>query len=121
MKKYVYIFIGGFIGAILRYLLKEVTLGTLITNVLGCFLIGLILTLAFEILDFNSNIRLGIATGLLGAFTTFSTVCKESFKLIVSGNYLSCILYIFVTVAFGLFAVYLGTVLAKKIVSNRVM
>ena len=121
MKKYLYIFIGGFIGAILRYLLKELTLGTLITNVLGCFLIGLILTLAFEILDFDSNIRLGIVTGLLGAFTTFSTLCKESFILIATGEIFDSIIYILSTIALGLLAVYLGTVLAKKIVSNRVM
>ncbi|MGE5493729.1 MAG: fluoride efflux transporter FluC [Burkholderiales bacterium] len=52
-----------------------------------CFLLALIMSVALELLELNSNLRLGIATGLLGAFTTFSTICKEASSLIFQGLY----------------------------------
>ena len=90
MKKHIYISIFGFIGAILRMYIKNSNVHilnnimpykTLIINVGGSFILSLILTLAL-ILEFDENLRIGVGTGFCGAFTTFSTFCKEITTLV---------------------------------------
>lgn len=124
MRKYIFIGLGSFLGAVLRYLIKgikiynyheNVPLNTLMINVSGAFLLALILTIAFEVWKFDSDVRLGIATGLMGAFTTFSTMCKETVGLLQSGYYFSAISYITVSTMLGLGAAYFGIVLAREI------
>jgi CrcB protein len=123
MRKYIYIGCGGFTGAILRYLIEQIRiqiyhenipLNTLFINVSGAFLLALILTIAFEVWEMDSDIRLGITTGFLGAYTTFSTLCKETVMLLRGGEYLSAIFYITISAMLGLGAAYLGVVLARK-------
>ena len=127
MRKYIYIGCGSFIGAVLRYLIKgiqiynyheNVTLNTLFINVLGAFIMAFILTIAFEIWAFDSDIRLGVTTGFLGAFTTFSTLCKETVGLMQNGDYFSAISYMTVSVMLGLGAAYFGIVVAREIGSK---
>jgi fluoride exporter len=129
MRKYIFISIGGILGAILRYLIKEVhiyhyheniPLNTLIINITGSFILALILTTAFEIWKFDADIRLGIATGFLGAYTTFSTLCKETVGLIHEGFYFSAFFYLTVSTILGLASVYLGIILAREVVSKLV-
>jgi fluoride exporter len=129
MRKYVFIGIGGVLGAVLRYLIKgvhiyhyheNVPLNTLIINVAGSFILALVLTIAFEVWEFDASIRLGIATGFLGAFTTFSTLCKETVGLLHEGDYFSAISYITVSTMLGLAAAYFGIVLAREVVSKLV-
>lgn len=123
MRKYIYIGCGGFTGAILRYLIEQIRLqnyheniplNTLFINVSGAFLLAFILTIAFEVWEMDSDIRLGITTGFLGAYTTFSTLCKETVMLLRGGEYLSAISYITASAMLGLGASYLGVVLARK-------
>jgi fluoride exporter len=130
MKKYFYIMLGGIFGAILRYIIKgvhiynyqeNVPLNTLIINITGSFILALILTIAFEVWEFDADIRLGIATGFLGAYTTFSTFCKESALLMYKGLYFSAISYMTVSVVLGLSATYFGTVLARESINKIVM
>ena len=88
MKKYSYIAVGGMLGAMSRFGIENIQLWdfqsfpvqTLLVNITGSFFLLLLLTTAFEVLAFDPNIRLGIATGFLGAYTTFSTLCKEQEK-----------------------------------------
>lgn len=129
MRKYIFIGIGGILGAILRYYIKNIhiyqyngvfPLNTLIINITGSFILALILTVTFEVLEFDSDIRLGIATGFLGAFTTFSTMSKETVILINSGYYYSAIAYLTVSAMLGLSAAYFGTVLARDVISKIV-
>lgn len=124
MRKYVFIGLGGFLGAVLRYLIEgvqicgyheNVPLNTLIINVGGAFILALILTVAFEIWEFSPDVRIGISIGFLGAFTTFSTFCKETVGLIHAGDYFSAISYVTVSVMLGLGAAYLGTILAREL------
>lgn len=124
MRKYLYIGCGSFVGAALRYLIKNIQvcgyqenipINTLFINVLGSLIIAFISTVAYEVWAFDADLRLGLTTGLLGAFTTFSTLCKESVGLLQSGYYFSAILYMTVSVVLGLSAVYFGVVAARKI------
>ncbi|MFN2103817.1 MAG: fluoride efflux transporter CrcB [Candidatus Promineifilaceae bacterium] len=91
---YIYIAIGGAIGAILRYLVSGWSYallgtgfpwGTLAVNLIGSFLIGLIWQL-FANAAVSPNVRLLILTGGLGAFTTFSTFALESVNLFRDGD-----------------------------------
>ena len=123
MVKYLSIGLGGFFGAIARVLLKSVVivadsgqfpLNTFLINIAGSFLLSFILTVAFEGWRMNADLRMGLTTGLLGAFTTFSTFCKESVGLMRSGALPVALLYMAGSVAAGLFAAYLGVVLARE-------
>jgi CrcB protein len=93
MRKYVFISIGSFLGAIFRYLIKlipisgyheHVPLNTLMINITGAFILALIMTVYLEVWHFDADVRLGITTGFLGAFTTFSALCKETVGLLQS-------------------------------------
>jgi fluoride exporter len=123
LKKYVFIGAGGFLGAISRYLIKNIyifnagnfPINTLIINVTGSFVLAFFLTIALSYIKIGESVRLGVSTGFLGAYTTFSTLCKESTELLLSAHYYTAISYIFMSVIFGLAAAILGTILAKRL------
>ncbi len=129
MRKYIFLACGGFAGAILRYSIEQVQIpgyhenipiNTLFINITGTFLMAFILTIAFEVWEIHADIRLGITTGFLGAYTTFSTFCKESVNLMKDGDYFSAISYITVSTILGLGVAYFGALLARKIGSLKV-
>lgn len=124
MKKYAYIMIGGALGAMLRVAVKSVSIGqqqgdfpfnTLIINITGSFVLALFMTLTLEIFEFDADIRLGVSTGFLGGYTTFSTFCKESVLLLVSGQYAAAAAYLAASTFLGLGAAYLGVVIARGV------
>jgi fluoride exporter len=124
MRKYIFICIGGILGAIARYLIKgihlyyyhgNVPINTLFINITGSFILVFVLTVAFEVWEFDQDIRLGIATGFLGAYTTFSTLCKETAGLMKEGFYFSAISYVAVSAILGIAAAYLGLRVARKV------
>ena len=128
MRKYIYIGCGAFAGAILRYLIEQiqwqnyhenVPLNTLFINISGAFLLAFIMTIAFEVWTMDADARIGITTGFLGAYTTFSTLCKETVILMRNGDYFSAISYITVSTMMGFGAVYFGVVLARNIGSLK--
>lgn len=127
MRKYIFIAVGGSLGAILRYLIENVhvynykevvPINTLFINLTGSFMLALILTIAFEIWKLDGDIRLGIATGFLGAYTTFSTMCKETVSIMGQGYYYSAISYICFSAMLGLASAYFGVVIAREMVSK---
>jgi CrcB protein len=120
MRKYIYIGIGGFLGAISRHLIQSIPvsgipLNTLMINLSGSLLIAILLTFSLEIREFDSDVKLGITTGFLGAYTTFSTLCKETVGLFQNGNYFSAIFYMTISALLGLLMAYFGIVIARKI------
>jgi len=126
MRKYIYVGCGSFIGTVLRCWVKEIQiynyhenipLNTLFINVSGAFVLAFIMTIAL-IIWLNSDIRIGITVGLLGAFTTFSALCKETVNLLYYGDYSSAILYLTVSTMLGLGASYFGIVVARAISSK---
>lgn len=127
MKKYTLIGLGGFLGAILRYLIKETTFFTInipiniiIINLVGTFLLTFFLTLTLKY-KINPNLKLGIATGFFGAFTTFSTFCKDIILLVDQGNYFGSIIYILLSIIIGMYSAYLGLELANYVIRKKVM
>lgn len=87
---------------------------------MGCFVLVLFLTFAYEVMEISADIRLGVSTGLLGAFTTFSTLCKEAVELMASGEHFLAISYIMGSVILGFAAAYLGFILARGVIAKLV-
>lgn len=125
MRKYLFIALGGILGAISRFLIKNAHLlghqtafpiNTFIINITGSFVLALVLTTAYEVWNFDEDIRLGIATGFLGAYTTFSTMCKETAVLMNKGMYSLGIFYIILSTFVGLFSAYLGVITARSVI-----
>ena len=122
MRKYSYIAVGGMLGALSRFAIKNshlisqyksIPVATLFVNITGSFILAFFLTLAFKIKRIHVELRLGIATGFLGAYTTFSTLCKETVTFIRNGDYFWASGYSIGSAVLGLVAAYLGTILAS--------
>lgn len=80
---------------------------------IGAFVIGLISATALKNTGFNKNLELFLKTGICGGFTTFSTFSLESFNLLQSGNHITSLLYIVLSVSLSLLAILLAYSLLK--------
>ncbi len=110
--KCVLIGVGGFLGALLRYLLSLVPIfswpmPTLVANILGCFLIGILYKLGQAETAFNKDILAMLQIGLCGGFTTFSTFGLDIWQL-AAGSKLLAGGYIVLSLGLGLIALWLG-------------
>ncbi len=126
MTKLLVIGLGGFLGAIMRYGLSGQVnrfstggfpYGTLVVNVIGCLLLGVIMVLVKDRSFIPPNMQLFITVGLLGAFTTFSTFGNETLILAQDGEIWSAVLNICGSLILGLGAVWLGRVLMRVIIA----
>lgn len=125
MVKLLIIGAGGFLGAVLRYLLTgafqnlsgsaSFPFGTLAVNLLGCFMIGLLSYIAEYRSLFGVETRMFLFVGLLGAMTTYSTFGNETYGLIKDAKFSFALLNIGIHVTVGLGAVWLGRVLAYAV------
>lgn len=115
----VYVGLGGLLGAVFRYLTTLATqgfsmtfpFGTLISNLLGCFVIGVIATLAFGSTLLSTEARLFLATGVCGGYTTLSSLVYELARFVDDGEFLHASVYFAATFAGAVIAFYLGTFL----------
>lgn len=114
-----YVGLGGLVGAILRYLTTLATqgisltfpYGTLISNLLGCFVIGMVATLAVGSTLLSSEVRLFLATGVCGGYTTLSSLIFELSRFVDDGEFMNASIYFAATFAGAVVAFYLGSVL----------
>jgi CrcB protein len=115
--------IGGFIGAILRYVLGgwiqnnfvNFPVGTLVVNTTGSFFIGLIMYLSEYQGLFSDDTRIFLTIGILGGYTTLSTFGYESFRLLDGSKLTLMAINVVSTVLFSMLAVYLGKIVALSI------
>lgn len=124
MKKILvdYLAIGcaGFCGAITRFFVARTfsfsafPIGTLIINISGSLFLGWFLTVAGSRIAMSESLRLGVAVGFVGAYTTFSTYMFESNKMLADGQGLRSMFYILGSVMLGLLAVRLGVILGHR-------
>ncbi len=124
MRKLLYVGIGGFIGACLRYIIStnsskffstKLPLGTLIVNVAGGLLIGFIMELSFSTDLISPNSRLFLTTGVMGGLTTFSTFSYETISLFNDGSYMLATLNTGLNLFLSLGGVVLGQFIARMI------
>ena len=115
---------GGAVGAMMRYGLGlRVTLlagsafpwGTLLVNIVGCFLAGLLFALAVTRIPLSDLLRNGLQIGLLGGFTTFSAFSIDAITLFDQGLWLRGLLYIVTSVIMSLLGAYLGMSVGRNI------
>ncbi len=111
---------GGAFGSVCRYLLglipvhsNEFPFITLFINLLGAFLIGLVIAFAGKHGDANPHWILFLQVGFCGGFTTFSTFSNETFLLIQNGKFLSAAVYILLSVFLCIGAVWAGRILVR--------
>ncbi len=116
MKTLLLIGAGGFAGSILRYLLAQAVqmramttfpYGTLAVNLIGCFCIGAVFALS-ERGYLNQEMRLFLATGLLGGFTTFSAFSNETIGMMREGQWGSAAVYVAGSLLLSLAATFTG-------------
>ena len=122
MKPLFVIGLGSAIGGICRYLAqvyigKYTTLtfpvGTLVDNLTGCFLIGILFGLSGKYAWMTMEWRLFLITGICGGYTTFSSFSLDSLNLLRQGNFLYFSLYILGSVAVGILATVAGISLIR--------
>jgi CrcB protein len=114
------IFFGAGLGGVLRYwvssgvyalLGRQFPYGTLIVNISGCFVMGVLFILTLERFDgIGSQLRALLLIGLLGGYTTFSSFSIETVSLIESGSWMSAMLNIFLSTVLCVAAAWLGVI-----------
>ena len=123
-QRVLWIGFAGALGTLARYglsnFVQSVTgghlpWGTMFVNVVGCFLFGLVFTLADERAMLSDDTRLIILGGFMGAFTTFSTFSLETLNLLNAGEMHKALLNIFLSVTLCLIATWIGMAAARQI------
>lgn len=117
MLKIIAVAVGGSIGATTRYLAStwaaeafgtDFPYGTLLVNIVGCFIIGAFMTASTERFIINPYWRLIVTVGFVGGLTTFSSFSYETFKLLEDGNMLLVVYNILGNFMLGFLATWLG-------------
>ena len=116
-----YVGLGGFLGAAARYGLSlamgglsiVIPYGTLLANILGCFVIGVVLGFAVQTDAVSPGARLFLATGFCGGFTTMSSFVYELASLARAGDLAIASLYFSITIIGSIAFFYVGTLLVQ--------
>ncbi len=122
MKIIMLIGAGGFLGSIARFLVsryiqESLTLnfpiGTLLVNICGSLILGIIYGFMERGEIFSQDLRVFLTIGFCGGFTTFSTFAYENVVLLRDGNFLQSALYASLSVFAGIIALYIGNIISK--------
>lgn len=121
---YILIAAGGACGAVARFALDswvssrasgDFPWGTLLVNVTGTFVLGLLFSLAVERGVIPADIRLPILIGFLGSYTTFSTWMLETLRLVEQGAWLGAFVNAAGSVVLGMAAVVVGMIIGRTV------
>jgi CrcB protein len=124
LQKYLLVALGGSLGALARFWVGSAVAsklgtrfpyGTFVINITACIILGFSLEYLGRHLEITSAWRYLIATGFVGAYSTFSTFEWEAFSTLQAGNFLIAGTYVALSVLLGLFAVWMGVLLAKVV------
>jgi len=126
MQRILLIGFAGLAGTLGRYFMSGLVarrfgetfpVGTIIINVIGCFLAGLLFYVLQERSLVSETVRLAIMVGFLGGFTTFSAYGLQTFTLFRDGEVLLAFLNLAISNVLGLFMVWLGFVAARSVMN----
>ena len=121
MKQALLVFVGGGFGSVARYFIGKwlnnlenaIPYGTMLANVLGSLLIGIIIGYLAKTSNLSNSQSLLLATGFCGGFTTFSTFAYENQLFLKNGDYFNFFTYTFGSLILGVVAVFVGLYLSK--------
>ena len=126
MTTFLWVGLGGFLGANARYLVQtwaanrwgtHFPYGTMIANITGAFLLALFATLTLERFHVRPEIRLFFATGFLGGYTTFSSFGHETWQLLNGPGWWIAALNLLGNLLLGGIGILLGVMMARWVVS----
>ena len=123
IKEIIAVFVGGGIGSLLRFLINKIewlsiynfNYSTLISNVLGCLILGLAVGYFLKNNNHNSITFIFLTVGLCGGFTTFSAFSIENLNIIQNGEFLKFFTYVITSLLSGILSVYAGINLYKHL------
>ena len=121
IRNTIFIGCGSFIGGAARYIIsaamkamsKGFPWGTLIVNLVGCLVIGLLWGFFSKTSSESSSWALFMIVGICGGFTTFSTFSKEALMMLQAGNFISLLAYVVISVIAGIALVAAGYYLVR--------
>ena len=125
MDKWIYLIVGGVTGTVARYVLAGAVSektgggfpwGTIVVNVIGCFVIGFLDVIFEKKFLLSPNYRLLLMTGFCGAFTTFSTLMLETSNLLKENHFLYAFGNVLISFALGFAVFKMGAVIAETFV-----
>ncbi len=116
---WLYVTTFGIIGVSLRFLIDYLTINlkasfpwqTLIINLIGCFMAGIV----FKHSGLHPSLKTGLLVGLCGGLTTFSALSLQTYALLDSGEVVSAIGYVLASQVLGLLAIYFGVFFGKMV------
>ena len=122
IKNLLIVGLGGAVGSMLRYAVQKFfqaqtaaafPTGTLLVNIAGCFLIGILWSLVSRSLTWNDEMKLLLMTGFCGGFTTFSAFTLEGIGLLKENRTVLFVIYLTASVVGGLLATFIGIRIVK--------
>ena len=122
IKNFLIVGLGGAVGSMLRYAVQKFfqaqtaaafPTGTLLVNIAGCFLIGILWSVVSRSLTWNDEMKLLLMTGFCGGFTTFSAFTLEGIGLLKENRTVLFVIYLTASVLGGLLATFIGIRIVK--------
>lgn len=120
---YAALILAGGVGVLLRFLLGRAAyslqltalpFGTLLANIIGCFLIGYLSAVLVDRWQASEQLQIIVLTGFLGGFTTFSAFSLEAINMLQESGYVRALSYIVLKVVVCILMCFLGLALAKS-------
>ena len=124
VKQLILVTMGGGIGSVFRYLTSiwvakhfphTFPISTLVVNVIGCFVMGVLINMSGKYAFFGNGLRALLIVGFCGGYTTFSTFSAENLRLYETGSYGILVFYVTASIILGFAALWLGSFLSKMI------